>query len=265
MPPRREAQAAEARHGEVPVLTEQEIGILKAAAAIFLEKGFGADTGAEAVGKPSSPSARRRKAATAARRRTPGEDLPDRETEILKAAAAVFLEKGFAATSLQDIADRVGLLKGSLYYYIDNKEDLLYRIGRQVYTELVSLQEAAGAPEEPPLARIRTFIRTHLLHSMNHLAEAAAFFGDFRAISGERRNEIVGWRDEYEASFRALIRAGQADGSIGRKIDTRLVSLSAFGMMNSVHIWYQPEGRLSPRQIADALADLIIQGLAARP
>lgn len=239
--------------------------MLKAAAAIVQEKGLpDADDGnGHEAGKPLAP-ARRRKAATAARRRAPGEDLSDRETEILKAAAVVFLEKGFAATSVQDIADRVGLLKGSLYYYIDSKDDLLYRIAHRVYTELVRLQAAAAAPQQPPLIRIRTFIRTHLLHSMDDLAEAAAFLGDFRAFSGERREEIIGWRDEYEEEFRALIRAGQADGSIGREVDARLVSLSAFGTMNSVHIWYRPEGRLSPGEIADALADLIIQGLAAR-
>jgi TetR/AcrR family transcriptional regulator, cholesterol catabolism regulator len=264
MPPRPKVAAVPVPHREDALLTDQEIGILKAAAAILQEKVLpGAGEDAQAP-RPSS-SAPRRKAATAARRREPGEDPPDREAEILKVAAEVFREKGFAATSIQDIADRVGILKGSLYYYIDNKEDLLYRIGRKVYTDLVSLQEAAAAPDASPLARVRTFIRTHLLHSMNHVAETTAFFGDFRAFSGDRRDEIIGWRDEYETAFRTVIQAGQAEGSIDREIDIRLVSLSAFGMMNSLHLWYQPDGRRSPQEIADTLADLIIRGLATRP
>jgi TetR/AcrR family transcriptional regulator, cholesterol catabolism regulator len=264
MPPRRKTAATGTPSERQPAgeLTDREMEILKAAAVIFQEKGFAAPSteaapgGEEAGAAPARP---RRKAAT--RRRRPAEELPDREAEILKAAAEVFREKGFAATSTQDIADRVGMYKGSLYYYIDSKEDLLYRIGRNVYAELKREQDLAAAADVPPLERLRAFIRTHVLHTTTNLAETAALYGDFRSFTGERRIEIIGWRDEYEAVFRSLIRAGQADGSI-RKVDVKLVSLSLFGMMNSVHLWYQPGGRRSPRQIADNLADLVIQGLA---
>lgn len=268
MPPRRKAaEAATSRRRPAEELTAEEltaeeVEILKAAAAIFQAKGFAA-VGAEEVTAAAGPSPRppRRKAATTRRRRQVTEESPDRETEILKAAAQVFREKGFAATSIQDIADRVGMYKGSLYYYIDSKEDLLYRIGRIAYAELKHEQDMAAEADAPPLERLRAFIRTHVLHTTGNLDETAAFFGDFRSFTGERRTEIIGWRDEYETAFRSIIRAGQADGSI-RKVDVKLVSLSVFGMMNSVHLWYQPGGRRSPRQIADALADLLIQGLA---
>ena len=261
MPPRRKTAATGTPGERRPAeeLTDQEMEILKAAAVIFQEKGFAAPSAGEAAAEVA-PARPRRKAST--RRRRPAEELPDREAEILKAAADVFREKGFAATSTQDIADRVGMYKGSLYYYIDSKEDLLYRIGRNVYAELKHEQDAAAVADAPPLERLRAFIRTHVLHTTTNLAETAALYGDFRSFTGERRTEIIGWRDEYETAFRSLIRAGQADGSI-RKVDVKLVSLSLFGMMNSVHLWYQPGGRQSPKQIADGLADLMIQGLAA--
>jgi len=263
MPPRRKTAASGTPSERQPAekLTDREMEILKAAAVIFQEKGFAAPSAGSAEEATGAVPARpRRKAAT--RRRRPAEELPDREAEILKAAAEVFREKGFAATSTQDIADRVGMYKGSLYYYIDSKEDLLYRIGRNVYAELKHEQDLAAPADAPPLERLRVFIRTHVLHTTTNLAETAALYGDFRSFTGERRTEIIGWRDEYETVFRSLIRAGQADGSI-RKVDVKLVSLSLFGMMNSVHLWYQPGGRQSPRQIADNLADLVIQGLAA--
>jgi AcrR family transcriptional regulator len=205
MPPRRKAAEE---------LTDREVEILKAAAVIFQEKGF-AVTGTEDVEESAgaSPARLRRKAAaTMRRRRQPAEELPDREAEILKAAAEVFREKGYAATSTQDIADRVGMYKGSLYYYIDSKEDLLYRIGRSVYAELKREQDLAAEPDAQPLERLRAFVRTHVLHTTSNLAEAAAFYGDFRSFTGERRADIVRWRDEYEAAFRSISGISPAAG-----------------------------------------------------
>ncbi len=267
MPPRRKAAAATAQRRRQPAqsLTDREVEILKAAAGIFQDKGLRA-TSMEGVAHlaDSAPKPPRRKAAAATtRRRRPTDESPDREAEILKASAEVFREKGFAATTTQDIAERVGMLKGSLYYYIDSKEDLLYRIARNVYAELKREQDLAVAADASPLERLRAFIRTHVLHTTSHLAESAAFYGDFRSFTGERRTEIIGWRDDYEAAFRGIIRAGQVDGSIGRNVDVKLVSLGVIGMMNSVHVWYQPGGRRSPRQIADALAEMVIHGLAS--
>ncbi|MEJ3657961.1 TetR/AcrR family transcriptional regulator [Actinomycetes bacterium KLBMP 9759] len=259
MPPGRSAAEPDPA-GQGPTLTEHEIEILKAAAAIFQEKGIPTGAGTERV---PAPPARRKASGAARRRRPPADEALDREAEILAAAAHVFREKGFAATSIQDIADRVGILKGSIYYYIDGKEDLLYRIGRTVYEGLTARQAAAVVPHASPPDRIRAFIRAHVLYSTDHIEEVAAFFGDFRAVSGERRAEIVSWRDEYEGGFRALLHAGQADGSL-RDVDVRLASLSVLSMMNSAHLWYQPDGRRAPREFADAVADLVISGLAAR-
>jgi TetR/AcrR family transcriptional regulator, cholesterol catabolism regulator len=260
MPPPREEAAAPTPSGRQSAqeLTGREVEILKAAAAIIQEKGL-PPPGAEAAAD-AAPKRPRRKAATTQRRRQAPGQLPDKEAEILEAAAAIFHDKGFAATSTQDIADRVGMYKGSLYYYVDSKEDILYRIGRKVYTDLKRKQAAAAEADAPPLERLRAFIRTHILHTASNLAETAAFYGDFRSFTGDRRIEIIALRDEYEASFRRILSGAQADGSI-REIDVKLVSLSVLGMMNSVYLWYQPSGRLSADQVADALAELVIQGL----
>jgi AcrR family transcriptional regulator len=206
-------------------------------------------------------SAQRHSAAR--RRRQPSDEATVREAEILKAAAVIFQEKGFAASTTQDIADRVGMLKGSLYYYIRSKEDLLYRIALQVYAELKREQALASDPDSPPIDQLKVFIRTHVLHTMNNLAETAAFYQDFKSLTGKRLSELIQLRDEYEGDFRAIFRACQADGSARRNLDSRLVSLNVFAMMNSLHVWYHPEGRRTPRQIADATADLAINGVSS--
>src|SRR3954471_18714428 len=87
-----------------------------------------------------------------------------RQQEILEAAARVFHEKGYESTSIQDIADAVGILKGSLYYYIDSKEDLLYEILEGIHAEALESVRKATA-EGDPLQRIRAFVAAHIRHN----------------------------------------------------------------------------------------------------
>src|SRR5580658_9380050 len=82
----------------------------------------------------------------------------ERKQEVIDVAARVFHEKGYGSSSIQDIADGVGILKGSLYYYIDSKEDLLYEILRGVHEEALARIETAVAAETGTLAKIRAYV-----------------------------------------------------------------------------------------------------------
>ena len=104
-----------------------------------------------------------------------------RHEEILEAAARVFHEKGYESTSIQDIADAVGILKGSLYYYIDSKEDLLYEILEGIHGEALAEVRQAAAEGEP-LERIRAFVAAHIHHNAENLVKMALFFQDFRGV-----------------------------------------------------------------------------------
>src|SRR3954454_17402777 len=148
-----------------------------------------------------------------------------RHDEILEAAARVFHEKGYESTSIQDIADAVGILKGSLYYYIDSKEDLLYEILEGIHAE--ALESVRKAPAEgAPLQRIRAFVAAHIRHNAENLVKMALFFQDFRSLGEERRRSIVAERDAYEQFLRDLIRDGQAAGQICPEVDVKRESIA---------------------------------------
>ena len=88
-----------------------------------------------------------------------------RQQEILEAAARVFHEKGYESTSIQDIADSVGILKGSLYYYITSKEDLLFEIIQGVHEEALKNLDRTAAVEGDALQKIRAFVVVHFTHN----------------------------------------------------------------------------------------------------
>ena len=185
-----------------------------------------------------------------------------RQQEIRDAAAVVFHEKGYESTSIQDIADSVGILKGSLYYYITSKEDLLFEIIQDVHETARKNLRLSQPDEGDALQRIRAFVVAHFTHNAANLVKVAVFFQDFRSLSGERRRTIVEERDLYENSLRDLIRVGQAERIVCPDIDPKLAAITVLGMMNWIYQWYRPSGEHSAADIADSYADFVVAGLA---
>lgn len=196
--------------------------------------------------------------ATGARNR--GE--PRRRQEILDAAAQVFYEKGYEAASTRDIADHVGILKGSLYYYVKSKEDFLFEIIKTNHeTALASLEEVR-AMEGDALTKLAAVVRTHVEHFTAHFVESVVYFRDFRSLSPERQAVINAEGDAYLDLVRSIIRQGQKEGSIDARLDARSMGLGVVGTLNSIVHWYRPGGRDSPAKIASQLSAVIVTGVA---
>ena len=188
-----------------------------------------------------------------------------RRQEILEAAAGVFHEKGYKATSIQDIADAVGILKGSLYYYITSKEDLLFEILQDVHQQGLQNLERVDATPGTPLQKIRAFVTLHVTHNAENLVKMAVFFHDFRSLKPERREIIVAERDLYDQHLRSLIAEAQKDGSVCPDLDPKLTSIEILGMMNWIYHWYRPNGTLSVSELADTMADFVVAGISCDP
>ena len=188
-----------------------------------------------------------------------------RHREILEAAAYVFHRKGYESTSIQDIADAVGILKGSLYYYIDSKEDLLYAILQDVHEDALQNIERTRSIEGDPLQKIRAFVTLHIAFNAENLVKMGVFFQDFRSLGEERRAVIVEERDQYDQFLRTLIQEGQAQGVICADLDPKLAGLAILGMTNWIYHWYQPSGERTATELAQAYADIVVAGLVCDP
>jgi AcrR family transcriptional regulator len=186
--------------------------------------------------------------------------------EVLSVAAEVFGEKGYRAATLRDIASRLGMLKGSLYYYIDSKEDLLFEILRRSHLQGVEfVAESADMGAAAPADRLARLIRNWMagvasLPPVLNISES-----DFRFLKGERRGEIVSLRARIAKVPQDIISAGIADGSFDQSVDPYVATATLMRIINSTYQWYRPGRGIEWADITDWYVQLILGGLQPRP
>src|SRR6266508_2504578 len=152
-----------------------------------------------------------------------------RRSELTREAAKRFAQKGYHGTSIGDIADALGVQKGSLYSHIASKEDLLYETMREGATAFHSALDAI--PDDlPATEKIRLALRGHLRVVAEQLDVATVFVREWRYLEGERRDEILAERRRYEERVRALFKEGRELGELRTDLDestAALLTLSA--------------------------------------
>lgn len=185
-----------------------------------------------------------------------------RWAELFTVATEVFYQKGYESASLQDIADQLGMLKGSLYYYIHSKEDLLYEVINEVHRKgLANIESLADQPGEA-VERLYRVVIGHIDHMCRDLKGTAVFLHELQALPPERQQEILGGEHAYRSVFRDLISQGQAEGTVRADVDPKLASLSILGSINWVYRWFRPGGEFTPKQIGEQFASMIVRSVA---
>jgi AcrR family transcriptional regulator len=222
------------------------------------EEALAGETGAGVSAAEAGPTRR-------SRVRPPSRRWLEREQEIYEVAAEIFHKKGYAGTTLQDIADAVGLLKGSLYYYIDSKEDLLYRITQVIHGNARAILDETRALDGTPCEKLYALVKGHVLSFGARLTFIRVFYTEYAALTGERREEIMGERRQYAGYVDELIAAGQADGSFCPDHHVRIVRNAILTMINSVYLWYRPGHDEPIEAVATAYANYTIAGLRCPP
>ena len=189
---------------------------------------------------------------------------PRRRQEILRVATALFAERGYHATSMQDIGDALGVQRGSLYHHIQSKEDLLFEILRSCSTTLLEAAEPIVASPIPAAEKFTRFIEAHLDTLISLRPEFRVLIRELKSLPPARREKIIKYRDRYEHLVRRIIAEGVAAGEY-RRVDSKYAGFVVLGACNWVSSWYSPRGSLSRAEIAREFADLLLGGIAAAP
>jgi AcrR family transcriptional regulator len=194
-----------------------------------------------------------------------GERRRRREQEVLDAAASVFHERGYTDATVQHVANELGILKGSLYYYIKTKEDLLFRLLEQVHDEVDDLLEQVATETEgqPPLDRLAEYVRVQALHSVQNLARLGVYYHDIGQLSPGRMRVILNRRAPHETYVTALIEAAQMAGNAERGQEARLLSNCVFASIIWTYRWFRPGGSISAKAAAEACAHYAVGGVRA--
>jgi AcrR family transcriptional regulator len=175
-------------------------------------------------------------------------------------ATQLFYEKGYEKASLQDIADRLGMLKGSLYYYFRSKEDLLFEVIHEVHEQGLAVVRRAAESPGRPLERLRHVVAAHVEHTCATLIPTAVFLHELSALPEARRREVLG-EHSYQEVFRGLVEQARNAGEARADVEPRLAALSILGSTNWVYRWYRADGPVAARDIAAQLADMAVRSI----
>lgn len=182
-----------------------------------------------------------------------------RRAEIVHAALSAFRERGFHATSLDDIAVRLGIRKTAIYHYFTDKDTLLYECHRESLAELERIMEASADCCTGPAERLAYLLREHV-RIMTDTLEGSPLAFEVPALPPALRARIVAGRDRYEQLLRDLVSAGIAAGEF-RAVDPKVVVFAMLGSVNWIARWYRPDGRLRADVLGSNFADYLIRGL----
>src|SRR6266481_143951 len=188
-----------------------------------------------------------------------------RRAELTRAAARLFAEKGYHGTSVNDLAEALGVQKGSLYSHIDSKADLLWEVAREGSDAFHAALDAV--PEDGAvLDRIEAALRAHLRVVAEQLDVATVFIREWRYLEGERRQMFVAERRRYEERVRALFREGRELGQLRTDLDDATAALLMLSAANWAYTWLRPGADTDA--LADRFTALLLDGMrgyASRP
>lgn len=180
--------------------------------------------------------------------------------EVLHSAANIFFAKGFHATSIEDVARDVGMLKGSLYYYIKSKEDLLFRLlmaGIEDGDAFIAQQiDSNGDPVE----QLEQAIRAQIDYIVQNRVPFGLFLHEFDSLSGKRQHKLIAVMSRYNSRFVDLVRRGQQQGKL---VDGEpwIIVNGILGMCNWLYRWYDPDHEADSSVIKDIFVKIIFQGI----
>jgi len=185
-----------------------------------------------------------------------------RDAEVLETAAEVFARRGYAAAAVQDVADELGMLKGSIYYYIKSKEDLLFRLLSAVHDDVDALlKDVVEPPDLDPLERLCEYVRRQVTYNLRNLVRISVYYNDIDQLSDERRKEILRRRKTHEDFIVGLVLDGQRAGLIDDTREARLLAYNVFATVIWPYRWYKPRGRIKPEDVIEGCVAFVRGGL----
>jgi TetR/AcrR family transcriptional regulator, cholesterol catabolism regulator len=195
--------------------------------------------------------------------KAPREVKVSREEELLRNAIQLFSRGGFRETSLQEIADELGITRPLFYYYFESKEDLLWRIIGQLGDTLLEQARPIAVGEEPPLRRLTLLFERHVGTLLENVDAFRIYFAERNQLSGKRDLRLKRGERLYHELTTGVIVEGQRLGQV-RPGDAHLATRLAMGTANSLLSWYTPAGPISAQDVMAATVRYMLDGLAAQ-
>jgi AcrR family transcriptional regulator len=182
---------------------------------------------------------------------------------LLAGAADLFRRKGYAATTTRELSALLGIQNASLYYHMEKKEDLLYKLCVSTLDDVANELRACIAETSDPLEQLKLIMFRYTTVALRDRDRHATMLIEIRALSDARRNKIVELRDKNVAVVRRTMAAAQKAGQLRSDIKPKYLVLTMFNLLNWSIFWYRPDGELTPETIAGMMSSVFLDGAAA--
>lgn len=183
-----------------------------------------------------------------------------RKDQIIQTASALFKQKGYASTSMRDIASAMGIEAASLYHHIASKEEILeticFAIADKLIAAIAEVNDIYFSAEE----KLRMAIENHVKIIAENIDQSAVFVHEWRSLSEPKLDEFKTLRDAYENELKVILNDG-VNEDIFEDVDQKFAALTILSTVNWINEWYNPNGKMSPTEIATKLSDFILGGL----
>ena len=184
-----------------------------------------------------------------------------RKEQVIRKAAELFREKGYAASSMRDLAQKLGIEAASLYSHIKSKEEILHSLCFDMAAEfrksLVEVEKLNVAASE----RLRLGIIGHVEVMAKDLTASAVFMNEHRHLSQPFLRDFLLLRINYINRFKAIIELGVKNNEFKSTINTKLAVMTLFSSLNWMPQWYDPGSLIQPKELGQQLSDMLVNGL----
>lgn len=198
-----------------------------------------------------------RKAATVNNSRT----FEDKKREILEVSVEIFSERGYRATGLRDIAERVGLRQPSLYYYFPSKEHILIELYEQVMEDSIRAVLAVAEKGLEPDVAFREVLEERIRYMCMNQRLVRIFFEEEAELPAQLTKKLRRRQREYENVYVALLESGVKKGKFQLSTTPRVALYTLLGAVNWSYRWYNPEGPLSVEKLASDIAAMLMRSI----
>lgn len=184
-----------------------------------------------------------------------------RKEQVIRSAAELFREKGYAASSMRDLAQKLGIEAASLYSHIKSKEEILQQLCFDMATEFRKSLTEVEKKNVTATEKLRLGIIGHIQVMAQDLTASAVFMNEHRHLSQPFLNDFLLLRINYINRFKAIIEDGTSKGEFKETIDKKLAVMTLFSSLNWMPMWYDPQSKIDPQNLGQQLADMLVNGL----
>ena len=186
-----------------------------------------------------------------------------RKDQVIHTAADMFREKGYSATSMRDLANKLGIEAASLYSHIRSKEEILHTLCFGMAEKFMNSLDQVEQKKISFKQKLRAGIVSHIEVMADNLTASAVFMNEHRHLSEDHLHEFRLLRINYINRFKRIIERGIRAGEF-REIDTKLAVMTLFSSLNWMPHWYDPTGAINLEILGNQLADMLIEGLKTK-